>query len=614
MVATNGYIGKILWVDLTNETSIVEDIVVQDAFDFIGGYGLGAKILFKNMESNIDPLGPYNILGLITGPLTGTEAIIGSRFMAVGKSPLTGMWCDSNAGGKFGPKLKAAGFDAVFITGAAAEKTLIYINSGEVEIQDASWLWGKDTYETEMAIKEKFGEDVDGAFIGPAGERKALTSGIVTNDARICARGGLGAVMGSKNLKGVVVKGDMPVAVADEALVKELRKKYLPHTKEGIGKLLSSYGTCGLLAGANEAGDAPVKNWAGVGIIDFPNAASIGDENVIKYQSKKYGCYKCPIACGGVLSVPDGKYKTDSAAKIEYESLGAFGTMCLNDNVESLIKINDICNRYGLDTISTGAAVAFAIECVDKDVLKPSDFDGLELKWGNTEALVKLTEMIAMGKGIGKILSNGLEKAAQQIGKGSEEWAIHIRGEALPMHDPRWGAGLATAYISDATPARHTQGSTTFAPMGLGLPPVNEDTLAGHGEAHKASVNFYHAASCAGLCLFGYFVIEADVILQFFNAVTGFNYSMDEFLAAGERIATVRHSFNIREGVFVKDLKIPKRAFGYPPLSEGPTANIKVDYALMVKDYFRSMGWDADSGVPSNSSIERLNLSELIDS
>jgi len=274
--------------------------------------------------------------------------------------------------------------------------------------------------------------------------------------------------------------------------------------------------------------------------------------------------------------------------------------------------MNDICNRYGLDTISTGAALAYCIESVEKGVLAASDFGGLNITWGNAEALVKLTEMIASGDGIGELLADGLDVATKEIGKGSEAWAIHIRGEALPMHDPRWGAGLATAYLADATPARHTQGSTTFAPAGLELQSVNEETLEGHGEAHKASANFYHAASCAGLCLFGYFVIEADTVLEFFNAVTGFNLTMEEFLETGERIATMRHSFNLREGVNVNELNLPLRALGYPPLQDGPLAGRQVRYKEMVKDYYKAMGWDPETGVPKQAALEKLNLDSLI--
>lgn len=560
----------------------------------------------------VDPLGPNNILGLISGPLTGTEALIGSRFMAVGKSPLTGMWCDSNAGGRFGFKLKSAGYDAVFITGKSDHKVILSIDNGRAEIIDAEWLWGKNTEDTEKLLKQKYGENTDAAFIGPSGERLALTSGIVTYDARICARGGLGAVMGSKGIKAVLVKGEEKISVNDGHLIKQFRKEVLPKAAEGLGKLLNKYGTCGLMVSANESGDAPVKNWAGVGVVDFPNAAAISDENVIKYQTKRYGCYKCPVACGGQLRIEDGKYKVDNAAKIEYETLGAFGSMCLNDDVEALIKMNHICNLSGLDTIATGAAVAFCMECFEKGLLKHDDLNGLELKWGNSEGAVILTEMIAAGEGIGKLLADGLEKASQHIGGDSEDWAVHIKGEAFPMHDPRWGAGLTTAYIADATPSRHTQGSTTFAPAGLKLTHFENLNSREYGLAHKDSANFYHAASSAGLCLFGYFIFPADIILKFYNIATGMNYTMEEFLRAGERIANVRQAFNIREGFNMKELKLPRRAFGYPPLEEGPTAGNYVDYQSMLNSYLIAMGWNPETAMPESKTIAELGLSNLL--
>ncbi len=608
-----GYLGKILWINLNRKTTSSENLFPEDAQKFIGGYGLGAKILYEKMAKNIDPLSPDNILGFITGPLTGTEALIGSRFMAVAKSPLTGMWCDSNAGGRFGFHLKSAGYDAIFIEGASDQKVMLYIDEEKVEILDADWLWGKDTTETESLIKEKYGSHNDAAFIGPAGERMALTSGIVTYDARICARGGLGAVMGSKNLKAVIVSGSKTIQTADPVQVSSLRKSCLPKAREGLGGLLNRYGTCGLLISANESGDAPVKNWAGAGVADFKTAANISDENVIKYQTKRYGCYKCPVACGGTLSVTTGKYQTENAAKIEYETLGAFGTMCLNDDVESLIKINDICNRFGIDTISTGAAVAFCMEAYEKKVLSQDDLNGIDLKWGSAQAAVKLTEIIAGGEGIGKLLSDGLQKTAAELGCGSEEWAIHIRGEALPMHDPRWGKGLATTYLADATPGRHTQGSTTFSPRGLELSKFTNYGEDNYGAAHKDSANFYHAASSAGLCLFGFFIFDAEDILGFFNAVTGFTFTMEDFLLAGERIATCRQAFNVRDGVQVTgEQLIPRRAFGFPPLKEGPTAGVSVAYEQMVKSYYRASGWNDETGVPTQQKLRELSLEDLI--
>ena len=607
-----GYVGKILWVNLTDQTTRIEDLSSDDARNFIGGYGLGARVLYEFMEKGVDPLGPKNILGLISGPLTGTDALIGSRFMAVGKSPLTGVWCDSNAGGRFGFKLKSAGYDAVFITGISDNKVILSIDNGKAEIIDAEWLWGKNTEDTEKLLKQKYGEDTDAAFIGPSGERQALTSGIVTYDARICARGGLGAVMGSKGVKAVLVKGEEDISVYDRQLVKQLRKESLPNAAKGLGNLLNKYGTCGLMVSANESGDAPVKNWAGVGVVDFPNAAAISDESVIKYQTRRYGCYKCPVACGGQLRIEEGKYKVENAAKIEYETLGAFGSLCLIDDVEALIKMNHICNLSGLDTIATGAAVAFCMECFEKGLLKPEDLGGLDLKWGDGKCAVKLTEMIAAGEGIGKLLADGLEKASQQIGGGSEDWAVHIKGEAFPMHDPRWGAGLATAYIADATPSRHTQGSTTFAPAGLKLTHFEDLNSSGYGLAHKDSANFYHAASSAGLCLFGYFIFPADDILKFFNAATGMNYSMEEFLRSGERIANVRQAFNVREGINMKKTKLPRRAFGYPPLEEGPTAGNSVDYQRMLDSYLAAMGWNPETAVPESKTIARLGLNNLL--
>ena len=395
-----GYMGKMLWVDLSQGKLQEEEIDEKLCRKFLGGYGLGARILFSRMKMGANPLGPDNILGIITGPLTGTPAIGGSRYTVVGKSPLTGGWGDANSGGFFGPKLKFAGYDAVFFIGISPKPVYLVIDNGKAHLKDADHLWGKDTYETEDLLKDELGKDVEALCIGPSGEKVSLIASVMNNKGRAAARSGLGAVMGSKKLKALAVKGNMKVPLADEQKIKELRKKHLGELS-GHVTMLKQYGTPAIMVRLAKAGDSPIKNWAGVTAVDFPNVEAIGGDEVIKRQEKRYACYRCPIGCGGHMQEGTGEYKYEAGAhKPEYETLAMFGSNCLNDNLESIIKVNDICNRYGLDTISAGASIAMAIECYENGIITKEDTEGLELTWGNHRAIVEMTEKLARRKAL----------------------------------------------------------------------------------------------------------------------------------------------------------------------------------------------------------------------
>ena len=357
------------------------------------------------------------------------------------------------------------------------------------------------------------------------------------------------------------------------------------------------------------------QNWAGSGPEDFPNAKAISDEAVLKYQEGKFGCWQCPIACGGLLRVTKGPYATEETVhKPEYETLCALGTLCLNDNVESIIKLNDICNRMGLDTISTGCAIAFAIECYENGIITKKDTGGIELTWGNHEAIVAMTEKIAKREGFGDILADGTKRAASKIGKGSEEFAIHISGQELPMHDPKLNPGLATTYQLDATPARHTLGSEGFLvpPAGLKLSKHERTVYTGRAEDHRKAASLMHVVNATGLCMFGYLSFDARYIPDAINAVTGWDVTMEELMEIGERIATVRHLFNLREGINPMKLKVPGRMLGKPPLSTGNLKGITVDSETMIKEYLHAMGWDAVTTKPSPERLKALGLEEMM--
>ena len=615
-----GVLGKILSVDLSSGTTETEQPTEKEYLDFLGGYGLGAYLIYQRQAAKIDALSPESIFGLTTGPLTGTRAVTGNRFTAVGKSPKTLTWGDANCGGNFGPGLKFAGFDATFFKGISQKPVYLLIENGKPQLCDAGDLWGLDSNETEQKLIDRHGKQARVASIGPAGEKKSLLACIMNDFGRAAGRSGLGALMGSKKLKAVVASGDGKVPIADADKLQQIRNRCIENFKDNeLYDLFHDYGTAGTTADACTSGDTPIKNWGGVPA-DFPNPEKISDDNVNSRLEKPYGCWQCPIACGGHVRVKEGKYAV-AGHKPEYETLGAFGTLCLNDSLDSIIKLNDICNRAGVDTISTGATVAFAIECYENGIITNFDTSGLELNWGNTDSIVALTELIVKDEGVGKIFSNGIAAAAGKLGEERcAPFAMHIAGEELPMHDSKLNPGLATSYHMDATPGRHCQGGSWlqeagFAPGGTDkyfTPIADKHAYSGKAEAAMFISNFYHVVNAGGMCMFGACCSEAEVLPEFLSAVMGKEYSMDRVLETGWRIASMRMAFTVREGVLPAKTPLPHRMIGSPPLAVGPLKGITVDYRTQTSEYLESMGWDPETAEPSSDTIKKLDLDTVV--
>jgi aldehyde:ferredoxin oxidoreductase len=581
---------------------------------FLGGYGIGARLLYDRMAAGIDPLGPGNLLGFFTGPLTGTPAIEGNRFTVVCRSPLTLTWGDANCGGTFGPHLKFAGFDGILFSGIAERPVYLHIEEGRAELLDASDLWGRDTAETEDLLKARHGREAQVACIGPSGERLVLIAGIVNDRGRVAARSGVGAVMGSKRLKAVVVKGNRPVPLAYPDRVKELRTTYLKQHGGGYDFFVKT-GTPGALGESAMSGDSPVKNWASSGPADLPGADEKldGEKLIATYQVRKYGCWHCTMACGGHQEVRHGgRYRGVKGHQSEYETGAMLGTNLLNDNYASTIKANDLCNRYGLDTISAGATIAWAMEAYEKGILTRADTDGIELTWGNDEAILAVLEKLAKREGFGDLLARGVWRASEKVGKGSEEFAIHIHGQELPAHDPRFQPGFATTYLMDATPGRHTQGGEQSVPYGLDLGPrPDKYQYSGKGEIHAKAYELMHLVNAAGLCQFAVFSYPWPFVPDFLEAVTGWDFPMEECLATGERIANIRHAFNLREGLNPLKYRVPGRAIGDPPLESGNVRGVTVDLATQVREFCHAMGWDPKTAMPDAKRLRRLGLGDV---
>jgi aldehyde:ferredoxin oxidoreductase len=591
---TGGYMGKILWVNLANGKIKIEKPRESLYRNYIGGYGVGARILYDRMKAGADPLGPDNILGLLTGPFTGTPIPAGARYVAVGKSPLTGGWGDANSGGFFGPYLKFSGYDGVFFTGISPKPVYLLIDEGRAELKNAGHLWGKDAYETETTLESEYGKQSHVACIGPAGEKQSLIASIMTDKGSAAGRSGLGAVMGSKKLKAVVARGTMPVPVADKAAAERLRKEHVKSMQvPGFGGIesLHRFGTSATTDKSAHSGDTPVRNWGGVGVIDLPDVEGLKAEILETYVAKVGGCWHCPVACKAVLKEGTGEYRYPAGIRRpEYETQGSFGVLCGNSHTESINKINYICNGYGLDTISAGTVMAFAIELYENGIITKQDTDGIELTWGNHRALVAMTEKMAKREGIGDILADGVKAAAKKIGKGAKRFAVHVGGQEVGMHDPKlagFGMSAGARYQMDATPGRHTQG---FGPGGFAQ----------------------HIINATGLCLIGFgFGSGPDKLRDFLNAVTGRNYTLKSVLKAGERIAVIRHLFNLREGINELDWVPHPRITGNPPQKKGPLADVTIDQKAQVYWNLGALDWDMKTTKPSKNKLRELGFRKI---
>jgi aldehyde:ferredoxin oxidoreductase len=590
-----GYMEKLLWVNLSTEEIEIEAPEEGLYRDFIGGYGVGARILYSRQRGGADPLGPENTLGIVTGPLTGTPSTFGCRYAAVAKSPLTGGWGDANCGGDFGPNLKFAGYDGVFITGVSERPVYLFIDNGKAELREASHLWGKLTFETDDLLQAEHGKEAKIVSIGPAGEKLCLVSCLMNHRGDAAGRSGLGAVMGSKKLKAVVVKGDLKVPIADIEAANRLREAHIADMRGPSFENFRKYGTSGHADSSAHNGDTPVKNWGGVGVIDLPDVSNLGKDAIINYVKNRTGCWRCPAACKGRLKAGTGEYRyPEGTHRPEYETLAAFGAVCLNNNVEAIAMANHICNSYGLDTISTGTIVAFAMECYEHGIITKADTDGIEFTWGNHRAMVAMTEKIARREGFGDILADGVKLAAKRIGKGARKYAVHIGGQELGYHDPKcyfpFFAGIPTAarYQMDATPGRHTAG---FGPTQFRDSVLNAAGLCMHSNLQVADPDKY--------------------IAGFMSAVTGWERSMDELLKDGERIANIRHVFTLRESDNPLERKVHPRIIGRPPQKEGPLAGVSADIEAQVYWNLGALDWDRETTRPSRKKLLELGLNDI---
>ncbi len=649
-----GYLGKILWIDLNSKTAQEEMIPDKIYRRFLSGSGLAAYVLFREIPAKTNALGAQNTLGFVSGLLTGTGTLFTGRWMAAGKSPLTGMWGEANCGGTLSPALKKAGYDGVFVKGISPNPVYALVTDAKTEIIDASDLWGMDAVQTQTILRQRHGKQCSIACIGQAGEKLSLIAGIVNDGARLAARSGLGAVMGSKQLKALVVSGNSQVNVFRRDLTKQLNKSAAETVKRQIplpsGKivkfagmfmrwlplqfaldgwfyklLLKKWGTSGFNQIGIEMGDTPIKNWGGTHRdFGFRRSRSIDPDNFLRREQRKYHCYACPLGCGGVLEGEAGE--VNGHHKPEYETIQAWSSLIMNEDTESIFLINNKLNAAGMDSISAGATVSFAIECFENGLLTREDTGGLVLRWGNTPDILTLLDKMIAREGIGDKLADGSKKAAEWIGKNAMDFAMQAGGQELAFHDPRYDPGLALHAAAEPAPGTHTKGAWQFYEMFRlwkkvrGLPRAKllywkKDKYRADDE--RASM----AAACSqysqlldgsGICLFGAF-LGADrlPVFEWLNSVTGWKKTPQEYMHTGLRILTMKQLFNAREGGSLRHA-INKRLLGIPPLAAGAAKGYSVDLDALVKKYWQALGWNLENGQPTEECISKLELKEYL--
>lgn len=582
-----GWRGKILEVDLTRKE--LKELKLPESVykDYLGGSGLAAKIFFDRKLYKVEPLSPENLLMFITGPLTGTTFPGCARYEVSSRSPLTNMWGEASCGAGFGPELKRCGYDGIIVGGAASAPVYLWINDGNVEIKDASSLWGKDNYEIEELLQDIHQDKkISIASIGPAGENLVRYAAILTDRGDAAARCGLGAVMGAKRLKAIVLRGKKKIEIAQKEEFEKLRKRLVDKIKlDPLTSALHKYGTNSGMQLGMQIGDVPTKNFRkalweeGVGKIDGVAIT----ENILQ---KTKACFACPIACKRVVKVDKGPYKVDGPGP-EYESAASLGTLLYNDNLAVVAYANELCNRLGMDTISCGSSIAFAMECYEAGILTKKDTDGLELNFGNSEAVITLIKKIAQREGIGDLLAEGVKRAAEKLGKGSEKFALHIKGMEVPMHDPRAYHGLALTYSTSTRGACHTHDMNLMIEMGVSKYP--EIMIKGgykplsplyRADFSVKSQNFGMIYGSAVICYFVASIISAKDLRDMISTTCGWDLSLEDMMKIGERVWYLKRSLGNLCGMSAKDDNLPERLL--QPYIEGTTPGVEKVISKMM--------------------------------
>ncbi len=599
----HGWVGKILRVDLGTGAITKTALDPALARDYIGARGLGTRIIFDEVDATVDPLSPANKLVFASGPMTGTFAPSAGRYDVVTKGPLTGTIAASNSGGTWGPELKFAGFDALVIEGRADKPVYLWIHDGEVELRDAAHLWGKEVPETTEAVCAATATDAKVACIGPAGENLSLIAAIMNDMHRAAGRTGVGAVMGSKNLKAIAVRGTGAVTVADPqafiGAVTRASQMIKEHPVGGTG--LRLYGTNVLVNILNSVGGLPTGNFQDG---HFPTADKVGGESLAAKQLQRpKGCFACIISCGRATKVTNPKYKGEGEGP-EYETAWGFGPDCLVDDLDAVLKANYYCNELGLDTISMSATIACAMELFHRGHITLADTGGLPLDFGNAEAMVEAVRLTGLGQGFGRQLQEGSYRLSQRY--GHPELSMTVKKQEMPAYDPRAVQGIGLQYATSPRGGCHVRGYT-ISPEVLGVPvKMDKDSIEGKPELVALFQNLTAAIDSSGSCLFTTFGIGAPQYGELMTALTGLPCSGDDFIHAGERIFNLERLFNLAAGLTAADDTLPPRLLN-EPLKTGASKGAVSRLAEMLPAYYALRGWTPE-GVPTPAKLQALGL------
>ncbi|MFC1898763.1 aldehyde ferredoxin oxidoreductase family protein [Chloroflexota bacterium] len=616
---TGGYTGKILRVNLTDKKISIDEPDDKFYRQYFGGTALIGYYLVKELKPGIDPLGPDNKLIFSAGVISGIPCSGSGRSGVGAKSPLTNGWGDSQGGGFWPAELKRAGWDAIIIEGKSETPVYLWINDDKVEIRDATHLWGKTTLDVQNQIQEELNDKrIRVSQCGPAGEKLARIAGIANDITHYHGRTGMGAVMGSKMLRAIAVRGHKAVPLVNTEKVREVAK-WLSETGKDMMARMTENGTSGGVSTLSGNSMLPTRNFQ---VGQFEEHDSISGPTMTKtVLSGRDNCYACPIYCKREVTVKEAPYNVDPAyGGPEYESIGALGSCCGVSDFKAIANACQTCNAYGLDTISTGMTIAFAMECFENGILTKEDTGGLELKFGNAEAMMKMTEMIANREGLGDLLAEGSKRAAEKIGKGSEKYAMQIKGQELPLHEPRGKVGLGLGYALSPTGADHMhnmqdpgyaaeggRGMEKMKALGV-LDPVPALELSpAKVRMYQAIVHWQHFQNCAVFCMFQPFSVDnyRDIV----NGATGWNTTVYELMKVGERALALAKLFNAREGFTAKDDIIPDRL--YEPFTSGPLEGKEIGRDRMknaLQTYYEMAGYDPETAAPKTAKLQELGL------
>lgn len=613
-----GYAGKILEINLNENKVSTFDLDEKTAKEYVGGAGLGAALYAKNNQgkkiADIGALSPDNTLIFATGPLTSSPIPAASRFSVCGRSPLTNAWGEANSGGFFANEFKKAGFDAMVIKGASPKPVYIEIYNDDVKIQPADDLWGKDTYQVTDSLKDK-GRTLT---IGQAGENMSLLANIAVGKHNFFGRAGMGALMGSKKLKAVVVKGSAyKYSAAEPEKLKEMKTDMVKIQKEHpFSSGLSAVGSISGVEAGKDVGDLPTKNWQ---LGAFPGAEKIGATHMAEHYSVGAAtCWGCPVACKREVAVKEGPYQLDQCPGPEYETAAAFGSMLMIDKQDFILKANNLCNRYGLDTMTTGATIAFAIECFEKGYLTTKDTGGIKLNWSDPDTVLKLLKQIAHLEGFGAELAQGIDKLASRLDPAVRDFVTTVKGFPAAFHDPRLVWALGLDYATGSVGASHVTSHTLFSQLGIaslpevtGGPPTSPPpSTEGKAEWVKKCQDFSAvSATSASVCEFGGIGYNATHTLEAINAATGFNYTMDSMMETGERIFILKRCLSNIWGIRKKDDTLPKRL--RTSVQGGPTEGLVPPIDQLVEEYYPLRGLK-ENGCVKEEVMKRLDIPQNI--